>query len=165
MPLSGSTKFSLRVSDSFATPLSGEGTVLTTFEALLTDGTTANKADRSHKSVNAVGASANVDIDFRALEDVFGDAMTTLTEVVALVLEAPAANPAVLTIKPSASNGWTAFLDDASDEINLQPGAIVILYASGDGLYPVGASDKSINVANADAAASSLTLTLIGRSA
>jgi hypothetical protein len=165
MALSGRTTFSLRVADSFADPLSGEGTVLTTFEALLTDGTTANKANLSHKSINAIGAAANVDIDFRALEDVFGAAMASLTEVVALVLEAPAANPAVLTIKPSASNGWTAFLDDASDEINLQPGATLVLYAAGDGLYPVTASDKSINVANADAAVSSLTLTLIGRNA
>lgn len=146
-------------------PVSGQVSALTEFDLSLSAGTTANKADLAHKSSQTIAGSGNSDIDLRALEDVLGDVMTTLTDVVALVLESPAANGDALSIKPASSNGWTALLADASDIITLKPGARVILYAPADGAYPVSAMSKAINVANADASDATLTLTIIGRSA
>lgn len=157
--------FHLRAFDDPAAPVGGQLEALTTFEQALVNGTTANTADLVHKSTQTIAGSGNSDIDLRALEDVFGDAMSTLTEVVALVLEADADNGATLSIKPSASNGWTALLADATDILKLAPGGKFVLLAPGDGLYTVGASNKSINVANSDGSSAGLTITLIGRSA
>ena len=163
MSLSGSILVNLRASESGTLPVSGGLTALTTWEGLLTDGTTANRADLAHKSLHTIAGVGNSDIDLRALLEVGGVAMTTLTEVVALVLEN--AGTGLLSIKPSASNGWLGLLADATDVLKLQPGAKILLWAPGDGLYPVGALTKSINVANAAATSAVLTLTLIGRSA
>ena len=165
MALSARTLFQLTAFDSATSPVSGGLTAITTFESQLTDGTTANKADLVSKTVQTIPLSDNADIDLRALTDIYGDAMTGLAEIVALVLESASTNGGLLSIKPASSNGWLGLLADASDVLKLQPGARVILYAAGDGLYTVGASTKAINVANADTAAATLTITLIGRSA
>ena len=165
MAFSAFTSFALRASMTPQSPVSGQVSAVTEFDLSLAEGTTANKADLAHKSIQSIAASGNSDIDFRALEDTLGDVMDSLAEVVALVFESPATNGDALSIKPASSNGWTALLADASDVITLKPGARVILYAPADGAYPVGATNKSINVANADSTAANLTLTLIGRSA
>lgn len=157
--------FVLRGSQSPSSPVSGELTALTTFEGLLSSGTSANQADLASKTTQSITGSGNSDIDLLALTDVFGDAMSSLTEVVGVVLESAAGNGDVLSVKPASSNGWTALLADASDIIKLQPGARLILWSPADGGYPVSGTNKAINVANADASDATLTITLIGRSA
>jgi hypothetical protein len=135
-------------------------------DLLLSSGTTAGKADLKHSSIRSVSASSNEDIDLRALTDGQGNTLTGLTEVVVLAIVADAGNGGALHVKPSASNGWLGVLADASDVLKVQPGAFVVLGCSADGAYPVGASTKSINVANQDSgAAASYQLIVIGRSA
>lgn len=153
--------FQLRASDPATAPVEGSLSAIVEFAALLGSGTTANKADLASKVTTAIPGTDNVDIDLRGALDVFGVAMSTLTEVVALIIESPAA----LTLKPAASNGWLGLLADATDVIKLAAGSKLVLFAPADGAYPVGASTKVINVANAGAAATSITITLIGRSA
>lgn len=133
---------------------------------LLSSGTSANQADQKHQSIRSINASSNEDVDLRALTDGQGNTLSGLAEVVFLAIVADANNGGALHVKPSASNGWLGLLADATDVVKVQPGAFVLLGCTADGKYTVGASTKSINVANQDSgAAASYTLIVIGRSA
>ncbi len=133
---------------------------------LLSSGTSAGQADLKHQSIRSIAASANEDVDLRALTDGQGNTLTDLTEVVFLGIVADANNGDALHVKPSAANGWLGLHADVSDVVKLRPGAFLLLGCTGDGQYAVGASTKSINVANQDgSSAGSYTLIVIGRSA
>jgi hypothetical protein len=154
-------KSSLDASD----PYSGVATAQVLLDQLLADGDGDNQASYLHQSSRSVSASSNEDVDFTALTDAFGNALSSLNDIALLVIEADSANGDVLQVKQSASNGWSAFLADVSDIIEIRPGSSLVLYSPIDSNYAVSASDKSINVANADSgAAATYTLTLVGRS-
>lgn len=157
--------FALRAQETPVSPIVGALGAIVEFSSLLPDGTTAGKIDLVSKTTLTIGGTANADTDMRALLDVLGVAMGTLTEIVAIVFEAAPANAGLVSIKPAASNGWLGLLADATDVLKLQPGATVILYCPGDGRYTVGASTDTINLANAGATAATVTLTILGRSA
>jgi hypothetical protein len=144
-----------------------EGGTRTKFDILdhLGSGTTVNLADQKHSSVRSLGTSANEDVDLRALTDGQGTTLTGLTEVVALIIYADSANGGPLRVKPSASNGWAAFLNGSTNYIIVQPGTALILYCPLDGKYAVGASTKAFNVENTYAGTVSYQLHVIGRSA
>lgn len=155
----------LTASMSGTSPVGGQLSATTAYLQLFTDGTADNQIKLVHKSEQTITGSGNSDIDLTSLEDVLGDAMSGLDDVAVVIFESDPDNGDALSIKPSASNGWTALLADASDILTLQPGARVALFSPVDGSYAVSGTNKSINVANADASAATLTITLLGRTA
>lgn len=133
-------------------------------DKVLQDGTAADKADRVWKDVRSLAGSANEDIDLRSVTDAFG-ASISFVEIVAIIIEAASANAGNIEVKPSASNGFTGFLKDASDILVLKPGTSLMLFNSADGQYSTTTSNKSLNFNNTAGSTAAYTVTVIGRSA
>lgn len=153
-----------------ASPLEGGNRSEVNVDSRLGDGTSANQFDLVHQSTRTLGAGANEDLDLRALLDAQGTAMTTLTEIVALVIETASGNGDDIDVGPSAATGWfgaNALFTLVGDNLHLKAGGTYpLVYNPTDGAYLVSGTEKSINVLNLDGAAGiTYTLTILGRSA
>lgn len=162
------TNFRLNLQAVQSPPSGYDGGIAFNFDLrqTLNSGTSANQADLKGYATGSVSASSNADVDLRAVTDGQGNALSGLTEIVAIIISAASTNGNALRVKPSGSNGWAGFVGGTTDYIIIQPGASVCLFCPADGKYSVGASTKSINIANTDSgAAGTYTIHLVGRSA
>jgi hypothetical protein len=144
-------------------PYSGNGVAEFSYSAEWTSGTGDNQADIVAKVIQTVGATANVDLDLRAMTDANGDA-TNGAELAALIVEVPATASGVVTVKKSSANG-APILSGATNGIPLNAGARMLLIYPEDGGPALSGSAKSINLANAGASGVNVTVTAYFRSA
>lgn len=163
MTTTTSWALSARGRASIDAPYSGNGIAEFSYSAEWTSGTGDNQADRVGKVIQTVGATANVDVDLRALTDANGDVVAG-AELAALIIEVPVGASGAITVKKSSSNG-APILNGATDGIPLNAGARVLLIFPEDGGPALSASAKAINVANAGASSTDVTITAYIRSA
>lgn len=143
-------------------PYSGNGVSEVTYSAEWTSGTGDNQADKCAQVVQVVGATANVDVDLRAMTDANGAALNG-AELAALIIEVPVSASGAVTVKKAASNG-APVLNGNTDGIELNAGGRMILIYPEDGGPALGASARQINIANAGAAGVNVTITTWQRS-
>ena len=148
---------------SIDSPYSGNGVAEFSYSAEWTSGTGDNQADTVAKVVQTVGATANEDLDLRAMTDANGDPANG-AEIAALIVEVPVTASGTVTVKKSNSNG-APILSGATDGIPLNAGGRMILVYPEDGGPALSASAKSINIANAGASGVNVTVTVYLRSA
>ena len=144
-------------------PYGGKGSTLAEYTAYWASGTNDNQADLAGQAVVTVTGSGNVDTDLRAITGPDGDALNGV-ELAALIVDVPSTAGGNISLKVAASNG-VAILSGTTDSITLQPGAKCVLLFPEDGGPTLGASARLINLANADAADTDVTVTTIQRSA
>ena len=144
-------------------PYSGHGVAEFEYSAEWTSGTGDNQADLVGQKVQTVNASSNVDVDLRAITDANGDALNG-AELAALIIEVPADASGDITLERSNTNG-VPFLNGTTDGLVLNAGARLILVFPEDGGPAMSASAKDINLANAGASNTDVTITTYQRSA
>ena len=133
------------------------------YSAEWTSGTGDNQADLVGQKVQTVNASGNVDVDLRAITDANGDALNG-AELAALIIEVPVDASGAITVERSSTNG-VPFLNGTTDGLVLNAGARMILVFPEDGGPAMSASAKDINLANAGASNTDVTITTYQRSA
>lgn len=134
-------------------------------DQVLGDGTSANQADKRGKATGSISASSNADVDLRAIEDETGTALNC-AEVCIFILTWDASNGGDATVKAASSNGWASFASGNTDGVPLKPGESYIRICFGSAAIAMGASSKSINIANGDSgAAGTYSIVMVGRSA
>lgn len=134
----------------------------TTIDESYGNGTGDRQADAELYDVRALAASGSETLNLQTILDANGVALGA-AEVVALVIKAAETNGDTLTIEPSAAEPWNLLVGAAGAHA-LRPGASLVLQSVNDGDYPVGASNRQIDVTNDDAgAAASYTLHVIVR--
>ena len=153
-----------------ASPGSGGNRHQVNVDTRLADGLASNQFDLLHQSVRQLAAGANEDIDFRLLLDAQGIVMSTLTDMVLLVIETDPGNNDDIDVGPSAADGWfsaDSIFTLVGDNLQLKPGGTyVLVYNPVDGAYLVSGTEKSITVLNIDGGqVADYTLTILARSA
>lgn len=134
-----------------------------TTKLTLTNGTGANQVNKGYHKVHTLAASGTEDIDLLTIVNGYAEALA-LDEVVILRIAADPANIGNIEMKGGASNGWTSFLKDISDVIQIKPGSAIQLESLPASAYAVGGTNKVITFTNADGSnAGSYTLTILGR--
>ena len=113
---------------------------------------------RSYYAALSGGAGSTTALDLTTITDAFGTPLAA-TAVYTLIVSAPAANTGAVTLSPSASNGWTGLLADASDIVKIPAGSRFV--ADSDSGYAVSASSKAIDLANATGSAQSVTVYIV----
>jgi hypothetical protein len=163
--MSTSTTWSLsaRGRTAIDAPYSGHGVSEFAYSAEWTSGTGDNQADLCGSKVQTVNATANVDVDLRAITDANGDALNG-AELAALIIEVPVDASGAITLKRSTTNG-VPFLNGTTDGMVLNAGSRVLLVFPEDGGPAMSASAKDINLANAGASNTDVTITTYQRSA
>lgn len=164
MPASVRAKLTASITADAAGDFGGTRVDIPGFDFFWPSGTGANQIDVPFYDVRTLAGSANEDIDLQALTGADG-ASKSCAEVRMLMVYNPSTNGDAIHVKPSASNGWTALLADATDVAKIQPGTWFLFGCGADGKYPVSASDKSINVANQDGSAATYHILVAGPSA
>lgn len=152
-----------------ASPGSGGNRNQVNVDSRLGDGLASNQFDLVHQSVRQLAAGANEDIDFRLLLDAQRNVMSTLTDMVLLIIETDPGNNDDIDVGPSASDGWfgvDSIFTLVGDNQHLKPGGThVLVYNPIKSAYVVGASTKAINVLNLDGGqVADYTLTILARS-
>ena len=126
-------------------------------------GTAASQGDGLLLDTRTLAGTTAEDLDLQSLLDANGAALAAV-EVVCLVLTADAANGDAIWVKPSVSNGWTAWMQSGS-VLTLEAGAAMSLGSTADGAYPVSGSSKAINLDNQDSGAATYQIWALTRSA
>lgn len=136
---------------------------------LLADGVGDFQADRVAKKTYTVAGSGSQSVDLTTLTDAYGTAISA-AEVVAIgvhnhafLSDGTTASGGVLNVSPNASNGWTGLLADASDILKVPAGAITFNAASRTG-YAVTASNKVLDLDNANSGSVYVTIIVLARS-
>lgn len=138
---------------------------------VLTDGTTASKADLLYVAQRSVATGANDDIDLAGvLTDAFGSVITNAELVGILVINQAAngtANTTNLTIG-GATNPFVGFLGGTTPTIGpIRPGGAFMLFAgdaAGVGTVVAGTGDN-LRIANSAGATANYQIAIVGRSA
>lgn len=172
MGLTANIRASLRATQTGANDFGGPG-FTPALEAVLalTDGTTANKADRFWADVRTVASASNDDLDLTGtLTDAFGASLAQVELVALMIINAPlsgAANTTNLTIG-GGSNPVVGFLGGTTPTIGpIRPGGFLLLAcgdAAGIGAVTAGTGDI-LRIANSSGAAATYQIAVIGRSA
>lgn len=122
-----------------------------------------NKADLLYRATRTLAASANEDLDLAGVLASPLGVTIAAAEVVAIVIEADAANGGNVSFGPAAVNGALGPFGDASDRLSLAPGDFYVLTNRNGWAIAAGTADL-LNFANADAgAAADYTITVVGR--
>lgn len=122
-----------------------------------------NDADVLYRATRQLAASANENLDLAGvLTNAFG-AVVNAAEIVALLIEADAANVNNVAFGPAAVSGFVGPFNAAADRLTVRPGDFHLLTCRTGWTVGAGATDI-INVANSGAGSVvNYTLTLIGR--
>jgi len=163
--MSTTTTWSLtaRARTAIDAPYSGHGVAESMYSAEWTSGTGDNQADRAARAVYTIPAGGNVDVDLRAMSDANGDAVNG-AELAGLIVEIPSTASGVVTLKRGAATG-VPILSGTTDGLPLGAGSRMLLVFPADGGPAMSASAKDINLANAGASDTVVTITCLQRSA
>ena len=102
-------------------------------------------------------------LNINAITDANGDALNG-AELAALIIEVPVDASGAITVERSSTNG-VPFLNGTTDGLVLNAGARLLLVFPEDGGPAMSASAKDINLANAGASNTDVTITTYQRSA
>lgn len=130
----------------------------------LTEGTDAtNKANIYFSDTRTIALSANENIDLAgALTDAFG-ASIVAGEIVAIYIEAAAANVNNVQVTRPASNGFIGPFMATGDGVSIKPGEYA-LFVSQSGWAVTAATGDLINIANSGAGTSvQYNIIVVGR--
>lgn len=163
MSTTTSWALSARARTAINSPLSGHGVAEFAYDAEWTSGTGDNQADKVGSKIQTVPNGGNVDMDLRAFTDANGAALNG-AELAALIVEVPVGASGAITLKRSSSNG-VPFLNGSTDGLVLNAGSRLLLVFPEDGGPAMSASAKDINLANAGASDTNVTITTYQRSA
>lgn len=127
-----------------------------------TDGNADNKAEAIFTDTRTISASSseNLDLAGTGLVDAFGNTLT-FTKIKAMIIVAAEANTNDVLVGGAGSNGWTAWVGDATDVVKVKPGGMLVLTApKSAGLAVVASTGDILKVANSSSG-SSVTYTII----
>lgn len=127
----------------------------------IANGTGSGQSDLVYRSTPTINASANLDLDLRALTDVFGSNV-----VFARIKQIFIRNTSVGTVsfKPGASDAWVTLLATGSEVIIPANGLLLVGTESGNGMA-VGSGTDNIRLTNNGATAATPEIIIIGTSA
>ena len=134
---------------------------------VITNGTSADKADLIWHDQRTLAASTSEDLDLAgSLTDAFGATMT-FARVKAIIVSAAAANGSLIQVGGASSNQFINWVANSSDIIQVVPGGFMLLAAPDAVAYAVTASTGDLlKIANTDgAAAGTYDIYIIGASA
>ena len=161
----GSIAFSLDLTDSGTGDLGSPKMRVSVSKALaLIEGTNAtNKANLLFSDQRTLAASANEDIDLAgALTDAFG-ASIVAAEIVAIYIDAAAANVNSVQVTRPASNGFIGPFMATGDGVSIKPGEYA-LFVSQSGWAVTAATGDLLNIANSGAGtAVDYNIVVVGR--
>lgn len=139
-----------------------------TFSQVVTmlDGTSAGQADLLFSDQRTVSASSNEDLDLAGgLTGVYGSTLT-FAKVKAIAIYAASGNTNNVQVGPAATNGFLGPFADASDQIDLAPGAMMLLSAPTNGWTVTASTGDLLNIANSGAGTGvTYDIVIIGTSA
>ena len=118
-------------------------------DVLFQEGTGANQVDVCIFDTVTLAASGVTNLDLQALTGADG-ASKSLAEVRAILIRNRSGNSSKLTLSPNSTNGWTSFLQDATDVADVPVGFTLVLIGGTDGALTVGASNKVLDITNTD---------------
>lgn len=126
-----------------------------------TDGTGANQAKAVFADTRTLAASANESLDLAGgLSDVFGNVIT-FTKIKALLIQAAAGNTNDVLVGGAASNGFTAWVGDATDVVKVKPGGMLAIAApDATGLAVTAGTGDLLKIANS-AGSTGVTYTIV----
>ena len=140
-------------------PASGNFTISEVMS--LTDGTGADKAQIVFADTRTLGASASEDLDLAgSLEDNFGQVLT-FTKVKSILIKADDDNSENIVLGGASSNAFSGPFADATDKLNVEPGATHLLTAPDDGWTVTDGTGDLLAVA-AGASGGSYTIVIVG---
>lgn len=128
----------------------------------LLNGTGAGQANKMFSDQRTLAASASETLDLDgSLLDAFGVAIA-FSSIKAVVFVASESNLDNIAIGGGA-NPFLSFVGDASDELILPPGGLIVLAAPGDGFSVTASTADGLDVTNLDAVnAATYDVILIG---
>ncbi len=125
-----------------------------------TPGTANGQADVQFHDTRTLAASASESLDLAgALSNAFGNTLTA-AEVVALYIEAAAANTNDVLIGPASSNGFLGPFGDASDRLKIAPGKGMMIQAPAAG-WPVTAGTGDLLFVGNGGSGTPVTYTIV----
>ncbi len=129
-----------------------------------TDGNGDNQANAFYFASRDLPAATAENLDLTALTPgPNGVAVDMSGGVKLLAVHFPETNPGVIEIKPGATTPWLAYLKDATDIIQGQPGTTAYLIINAlAGQYPVSAGAKLLNFNNLAASQGTYKILAIG---
>lgn len=130
------------------------------------NGTTAGKADRVFSDERTLAASASENLDLAgALTDAFG-ATITFAKIVAIHIEADAANAADIVVGGAASNAFVGPFGASTHTLAVKPGGRLTLVAPQGGWTVTAGTADLLKILNGSGAASAIyKVVLLGTSA
>lgn len=131
-----------------------------------TPGTANGQADIQFHDTRTLAASASESLDLAGiLANAFGNTVT-MAEVVALYIEASAANTNDVLIGPAASNGFLGPFGDASDRLKIAPGKAMMIQAPAAGWAVTAGTGDLLFVGNGGSGTPvTYTIILVARTA
>lgn len=125
-----------------------------------TPGTNNGQADIQFHDTRTLAASATENLDLAGvLANAFGNTVT-MAEVVALYIEASAANTNDVLIGPAASNGFLGPFNAAADRLKIAPGKGMMIQAPAAG-WPVTAGTGDLLFVGNGGAGTPVTYTIL----
>lgn len=134
------------------------------YSQLLASGTGANQASNVFYDVRTITASSSENLDLAGtLTNAFGVTLT-FTKIKAVIIHASSANTNNVQVGGAASNGWVAWVADATDIVSVKPGGTLIWIApDASGGAVVAATGDILKVANSSSGTSVIyDVTIIG---
>lgn len=132
----------------------------------LTEGTTANKADKLFSDTRTLTASSTENLDLAGtLTDPFGTTVTFAT-VKAIYVQASTSNTNNVCVGGAASNGFVGPFADATDKMCVKPGGVLLITAPATGWTVTASTGDILLVANSSSGSSvTYDVVIIGTSA
>jgi hypothetical protein len=133
------------------------------YDLSLTDGTGSGKAQVVWQDKRSILTGASETLDLKSLPRASGRA--ALTKMKALIIKVTTATTGyTLKLKAGASNGFSAIFSDATDELVVGAGGVLVLTSGVDG-YTVGATTKTITITNPAGGTLDYDIIIIGEGA
>lgn len=133
-----------------------------------TDGEAINQAEVAFTDTRTLAASANEELDLSgtALADAFG-VDVAFTSIKVMIITAASANTNNVLVGGAASNAWSTWASDDTDEIVVLPGGTMVLIAPTAAGYAVTAGSGDLLRLENSSSGTSVTynITLIGTKA
>ena len=113
---------------------------------------------KTYYAAVSIAGSSTESLDLTTATDAFGAALGA-SKVYTVLLETPTTNGGNVGVSPSAANGWTGWLADASDKLKIGAGSRA-LFDSAAGVA-VSSSSRSLDFVNATGSAQVINVLII----
>lgn len=132
----------------------------------LANGTSSSQADLIFSDQRTLTASSTEDLDLAGgLTDAFGNSLT-FVKIKAILIKAASGNTNNVEVTPAAANGFTGPFADASDQLDIPPGGLVLLTAPVSGWTVTASTGDLLTITNSGAGTSvTYDVIIVGTSA